>query len=77
MIERVVVYVELLDEGTPVWRPSSAIKVDGNVFVLTNENHDPNTEQWSVLPGSLITIEQQQITDGSLGVATKYDEFAQ
>lgn len=77
MIERVAVYVELLDEGTPVWRPSSAIKIDGSVFVLTNENHDPDIEKWSVLPGSLITIEQQQTTDGLLGVATKYDEFAQ
>lgn len=77
MIERLSVYVELLDEGTPVWRPSSAIKVDDNVFVLTNENYDPNTEQWSVLPGSLITIEQQQTTDGSFRVAIKYDEFAQ
>ena len=77
MIERVAVYVELLDEGTQCWRPTSAVKVSGNVFVLTNENHDPDTEKWSVLPGSLITIEQQQTTNGSFGVAIKYDEFAQ
>ena len=77
MVASVDLYVELLDEGTTVYRPAKAYRLNEKFLVLSNENHAPETELWSVLPGTLITVEQKQTANGSIEVAQKYDEFPQ
>ena len=74
MNEGVVVYVELLDEGTTVWRPTTAYRLDEKILILSNENYHAETETWAVSPGSLITIEQKQLADGPVGVAKRYEK---
>ncbi|MCA1934620.1 MAG: hypothetical protein LDL37_04150 [Asticcacaulis sp.] len=69
-------YVELMDEGTTVYRPAKAYRLNEHLLVLSNEYHDPTTENWSVLPGTLITLRQKRTTDGMIAVAQRY-EFAQ
>ncbi len=77
MLEIVELYVELADEGTTVFRPAKAYRLDPKFLVLSNEGHDFETEIWSVLPGTLITVEQKHTTNGAIDVAQKYDEFVQ
>ena len=49
------IYVELLDEGTLVWRPVKAILVDKNIYkILTSNEYDPDDEVWKFKPGSLV-----------------------
>ena len=74
MIERVELFVELLNENVLVWRPTSAFRLDGELLVLSNENYDPETEEWAVVPGSLVRIKLMQSSDGSIPVAVKHDE---
>jgi hypothetical protein len=48
------VYVPLLDEGTDVWRPSSAEHIRGDVYRIMGEV--PAEEQWQFSPGQLVSL---------------------
>jgi hypothetical protein len=51
----VTVYVPLLNEGTPVIRPTQGVKVAENVYrVLPSKDYDPNDEEWEFPPGSVV-----------------------
>lgn len=64
------VYVLLLGEGVPVYRPVPASKVGSNIFVLGGADlHDPKNEQWQFLPGARVIIEEQMREGRSILVA--------
>lgn len=49
------VYVELLDEGTKVVRPTQARVLSNNVYQLrATPDYDPNDEHWEFLPGTIV-----------------------
>ena len=73
MVDRIEVYVELLDEGVKVWRPTTAFRVAPDIFVLSNENYDPEDEHWAVAPGSLIKLIETQASGGLIPVAAKFE----
>ena len=58
-IERVVIYVRLLDEGVPVARPTYAEMIENNIFhVLPTEGYNPDDETWEFPPGTLVRCER-------------------
>lgn len=64
------IYVELFDEGTPVWRPVSASKIDNNIYVLGGQDtYNPDDEHWQFLPGSRVLVEQRKLSKGRVLVA--------
>jgi len=47
-----ILYVQLLNEGTTVYRPVPATHVSEGVYVLGGtDNYDPESEEWAFLPG--------------------------
>ena len=72
--ERIPVFVEILNEGTPAWRPTSAIRLADQRLVLSDENYDADTEEWAVQPYARTKICKQQAYEGVIDVATEYDE---
>jgi hypothetical protein len=57
------VYVQLLGEGTRVFRPTTAAPVRaGVVRLLPTEHYNPNDENWEFKPGSIVRIEQQVLS---------------
>ncbi len=53
-----LVHVRLLDEGTDVWRPTTAVRLaDGRFLLLPTDDHDPATESWEFPPGSVVECE--------------------
>ena len=53
-----IIYVELLDEGTPTIRPTKGIFVADNIYrLLPTPNYDPEDETWMFHPGSLVRCE--------------------
>lgn len=57
-----VIYIPLLNEGTPCWRPVEAEHVEGNTYrILGNK---PETEQWPVKTGDVIRGELRRFSDG-------------
>ena len=52
------VYVNLLDEGTDVIRPVSALRLGDNEYkLIESDNYNPEFENWEFLPGSRVRCE--------------------
>lgn len=61
-----LVYVALLGEATPVWRPVQAHHVQGAVYELLDTV--PSDEEWQFQSGELVECEPQVFSDGSSGL---------
>lgn len=49
------IYVELLDEGTTVARPTQGEALAGDVYrLLPTADYDPEDEHWEFPPGSVV-----------------------
>jgi len=54
-IEKVKVFVRLLDEGTEVSRPTEAINLGNGLFkILPTPDYDPKDEIWEFPPGAVV-----------------------
>ncbi|MFV0332768.1 MAG: hypothetical protein ACK5JR_01660 [Tropicimonas sp.] len=58
------IYVLLIDEPVPVWRPVSAVKIDNHVYQIAPQPV-PVDEEWEFQPGSRVTVEDRTSDDGS------------
>lgn len=58
MKEIIKIYVELLDEGIPVWRRVDAKPQENGTFLIC-EQEIPEDEQWKFLPGEIVLVEEQ------------------
>lgn len=67
--DRPTIYVELLDEGTPTWRPVEAERVADGLYRIVSENPDPEDEHWRYPSGSLVRCEQKELSGGQVTVA--------
>lgn len=57
-LETETIYIELLDEGTDVWRPVQGRRIRGNAFeILAAPDYDPELEIWQFVPGSVVECE--------------------
>ena len=56
------VYVELLEETVPVWRPVAALPEGNGVYRLPSEM--PADERWEFPPGSLVRCESRTLEHG-------------
>jgi hypothetical protein len=66
------IYVSLLDEGVPVWRPVPAWKVDQSTYiVLRPDSYDPDDEKWEFPPGSTVICEPRQTASGAILAAVR------
>jgi hypothetical protein len=66
------VYVQLLDEGTIVYRPVPATKMTESVCLVGgNELYNPEIETWEFSPGSQVMYEQKELDGDVVSVATK------
>jgi hypothetical protein len=54
-IDVLTIYIPLLNEGTVVFRPTSAVRMGTNTYkVLPSPDYDPNLEEWAFPPGSIV-----------------------
>ena len=52
------IYIELLDEGTYVLRPTEGRMLQEGVYeVLASSDYDPELESWKFLPGECVVCE--------------------
>jgi hypothetical protein len=66
------IYIRLLDEGTEVFRPTSAEPLGQGVFkVLPTSNYNPQDEKWEFPPGSLVECEKRKLEGDEALVAVK------
>ena len=61
------IFVPLLNEGTPVWRPALGEHFNGFVYRLLGPI--PPNEEWQFQPGELVSCESRSFQDGKVGLA--------
>ena len=65
-----VVYDKLLGEGTLVFRPAQANRIDENrVKLLPVADYGSRDEEWEFLPGSIVRCERRVMDGGKVLVA--------
>ena len=58
--QKVKIYIELLEEGTPTIRGTEAIPLgNGHYQVLPTPDYDPEDETWKFIPGSIVHCEKR------------------
>lgn len=64
------IYIQLLDEGTRVSRPTQGVLLGNNLYrVLPTSDYDPNNERWEFLPGSVVRCRVENWSSGDILVA--------
>jgi hypothetical protein len=67
MTDRIVIYVELLNEAVETWRPVAAIPEESGVYRLPDEQNED--EAWAFPPGSRVRCEARELSGGLAQVA--------
>ena len=66
------IYVALLDEGLPVWRPVPARQLDESTFIIDRpKDYDPDVETWEFPPGSTVICEPRSTANGEILAAVQ------
>jgi hypothetical protein len=64
-----IIYVEILNEATPVWRATEAeVLADGMYRILTPDHYWPEDEEWEFIPGSIVRCEIKTLIHGDTPV---------
>lgn len=66
------IYVALKNEGTDVWRPVFAEKIENGVYKI-DENfvYNSEDEELEFLPGEIVMCETKKLSGGKVLVAVK------
>ena len=60
------IYIELLDDGVPTWRPADAeVLGDGRYRILRPHDYDPQVEAWRFVPGTVVHGAIRSDSDGA------------
>jgi hypothetical protein len=71
MMDRVQVYVRLLDENVDVWRPVQAEQLRENVYKLVDQPYDRAIEKWQFEPGDVVVCDIVESYDGRILAAIR------
>ena len=63
------IYVQLLEEGTKVYRPVAATRLPDGTFMITMAR--PDDEVWEFDTGSTVVCEQRVLSGGRCDVAVR------
>ncbi len=67
------IYIKLLGEGTTVYRPVNAMKIDKKIFkISSNMVYDSDDEVWEFLPGSTVLVKELTLEGERVLVAIKH-----
>ncbi len=66
MGEMTTIYMPLLNEGTTVWRPVAAERLNRDTFRVAGPM--PDDEGGAFAPGSVVTVAPQLFADGQSGI---------
>ena len=65
-----IIYIQLLDEGTKVYRPVPACEIENNIYEVGGfEIYDPEDEVWEFIPGTHVLVEKQNLDGENVLVA--------
>ena len=66
------IYVQLLNEGTKVYRPIQAFEIETNVYkIVDNQIYDSDDEHWEFTPGTVVVVEEQNLEGEDVLIAVR------
>ncbi|MDX6649959.1 MAG: hypothetical protein QOJ97_1910 [Solirubrobacteraceae bacterium] len=65
-MNRVKIFVRLLDEAVDVWRPISAEQLDNDRYRIVEQAYDRDIEKWEFEPGETVLCEFVDSSDGRI-----------
>ena len=66
------IYIQLLEEGTKVYRPVPAIEVESGIYKVGGfEVYNPEDEIWEFPPGAYVLVEEREFDGEKALVAVK------
>ncbi len=70
-----IIYIEVLEEGTKVFRPVPASKIKDNIYkVEGNDIYETHNETWAFIPGTSVVVEEQTLNGERVLMAIKQQE---
>jgi hypothetical protein len=63
------IHIYLKNEGTNVWRPVDAIRLDEDLYKIPDDTLVPDDEDWEFLPGAVVRCVAKDLSGGVLLVA--------
>jgi hypothetical protein len=58
------IYIELLGEGTQVWRPVEGVHVQGDLYRIIQTNAEPGDERWPFETDSIVRCRLKETQEG-------------
>jgi len=58
------IYMPLLNEGTPVWRPVETIQIGKDTYQILPDTVTSNDEEWQFQPGTTVRCRIETFSDG-------------
>jgi hypothetical protein len=66
------IYIQLLEEGTKVYRPVPGVKIESNIYKVQGfEMYGLENEVWKFPPGTYVLVEEQDFGGEKILVAVK------
>lgn len=66
------IYIQLLNEGTKVYRPVNSEQIGENVFIVGGfDLYDPEDELWEFSPGTVVLVSEKNLEGDFVLVAIK------
>jgi hypothetical protein len=66
------IYVKLLNEGTDVWRPVEAKKIDSDIYEISSNNkYNNDLEEWQFPPNSKVICVSERKNDKDIKIAIR------
>lgn len=67
-----VIYVQLLDEGTIVYRPVLSFQLSSNIYKVGEElSYEHKNEKWEFLPNTIVEVEEKNLDGDNVLVAVR------
>jgi hypothetical protein len=72
--ETTTIYVRLIDEPVPAWRPVKAEHIAGNVYLIVAQPYNQDMEAWEYQPGERVVCQTLLLSDGPTLAAVRGSE---
>jgi hypothetical protein len=69
---KTTIYMQLMDEGTTVYRPVEAEKITSDSYLILESNeYDNEDETWEFPPGSIVLVKFMLLENENLPIASE------
>ena len=60
-----IIYIQLLEEGTVVYRPVLSTSIEENIYTVGGDDiYDAENELWQFPPHTIVMVEEREFSDG-------------